>query len=115
MPRSPGRTTRGPFSESVLDGLRRNPQVRRADGRIEVSDPLIDKHGEGVDGRNVEVTGIARPGDSGPETMTMEKGQFFNSSEGNVVVIDQALAERIKEGIGEEVTLPAPIPKTPSS
>jgi putative ABC transport system permease protein len=99
---------RGPFSERVLDVLRSDPQVRRADGRIEVPDPLIDKNGEGVDGRNVEVTGISRPGDSGVETMTMEKGVFFNTSDGNVAVIDQALAERIKEGVGEDVSLPRP-------
>ncbi len=99
---------RGPISERVLEVLRLDPQVRRADGRIELPDPLIDKSGEGVDGRNVEVTGIARPGDAGVETMTMEKGAFFNTSEGNVAVIDQALAERIKEGVGDEVTLPRP-------
>jgi len=97
---------RGPFSESVLKVLRSDPQVRRADGRIEISDPLIDKNGKGVDGRNVEVTGISLPGDSGVATMTMEKGAFFNTSEGNFAVIDQALAERIDEGVGDEVTLP---------
>jgi putative ABC transport system permease protein len=97
---------RGPFSESVLKVLRGDPQVRHADGRIEVSDPLIDKNGKGVDGRNVEVTGIARPEDPGVQTMTMEKGAFFNTSEGNVAVIDQALAERVGEGVGDELTLP---------
>src|ERR1700721_2077548 len=55
---------RGPISERIVDMLRNDPPGRRADGRIELPDPLIDKNGEGVDGRNVDVIGIARPGDS---------------------------------------------------
>jgi ABC-type antimicrobial peptide transport system permease subunit len=85
---------RGPVSAKVVDALRADPAVRRADGRAEIATPLTHADGKAADGRMATVIGVDRPRDTRIETLRVREGAFFDTPDGDVVVIDQAWPSR---------------------
>ena len=97
--------------ESLVDELRRDPAVRRADGRLEISSfipntvPDPDEQPPSPT-KHVRLVGIDRPMDRRVERQPMEAGTWFDSSTGEVCLIDQAVAGILGVGVGDSVTLP---------
>ena len=96
---------RGPVSAEVVDALRADPDVRRADGRAEVVAPLADENGKAFEARMATAIGIDRPRDTRIEALNVRAGKFFDTNDGDVVVIDQALAEQLKLKVGDRIGL----------
>src|SRR5688572_10501841 len=86
----------GSVSSRIITGLRADPLVKRADGRIEVVTPLLDASGKSLDTKMATVMGIDRPSDTRIQNLRMHAGQFFDNNNEDVAVIDQALAEQMK-------------------
>lgn len=99
---------RGGVPESVVDELSRWPEIKRATGRLEMDNVLIDKDGQIVHGRGALIVGIRRPQDDRIENLVLTDGQFFNTADGDVAVVDQVAADKLKVHVGDTFTLPAP-------
>lgn len=106
---------------SVVDDLRRDPDVALAVGRIEMQASLIDHAGRPVEGRSILAIGLQRPEDDRVEALELIEGDWFDTAEGDVVVIDQVTAALLKDPwnytadesrgrakVGEWMELPAP-------
>src|SRR5205814_1601392 len=48
----------GPVPQRVVDELRKDPDVKRADGRVETDSVVHDTNGKVVEGRSAQVFGI---------------------------------------------------------
>ena len=96
------------FSESVVDQLRADPDVKRVTGRLEVDNPLLDGTGKPIEGHPAQVTGLRRPVDTRVETLEPRVGKWFDTPDGNVAVIDQVAADKMSVGLGGTFTLPGP-------
>ena len=94
--------------EAVVDGLRDDADVKRVTGRLEVENNLLDVHGKPLDGRPAQVIGIDRPLDTRIENLTVKSGSWFDTSNGDVAVIDQVAAEKLGVSLGEVFSLPGP-------
>ena len=90
----------GGVPENLVDQLKHDPLVKQAVGRFETEIGLLDAR------RVAEVIGISRPQDTQVEQMRLERGQWFNSSDGNVAVIDQGASMLMNKDIGDEFELP---------
>ncbi|MDB5298197.1 MAG: macB 7, partial [Phycisphaerales bacterium] len=96
---------RGGVSTKVVAALKADPAVKRADARVEVVTPLTDGEGKALEGKMATVIGIARPGDTRIESLRLYTGKFFDADDGDVVVVDQALAEQQKLKVGSKIGL----------
>ncbi len=105
--------TRGgqPIGEDILARMAADPAVAGAVGRLEFESRIIqfgeEDHGA-MEGLAAQVIGISRPGDSRVDSMEMNAGGWFETSEGRLAVIDQIAAERLKVGVGGTFPLPTP-------
>src|SRR5688500_3072416 len=92
---------RGGVTERVVQALRDDSEVKRVDARVEIETPVLNAKGEALQGRNAQVFGIdpagKKGGDPRLDALTKTHGEFLNSAEGDVAVVDQALAERLLE------------------
>ena len=97
----------GGVPEDLLAKLRADPAVKRADGRIETMFTIPDRREEADPSgtRRVRAIGIERPYDTRTENEPMEKGTWFNSSDGNDAVIDQSVADIMKIDVGSDFEL----------
>ena len=95
----------GGTPDTILDELRRDPDVAKIDGRYEIANALADSEGRPKPKR-AAVIGLRRPEDTGSDFLKLTKGAWFQTSRGNVAVIDQAVAESLKLDIGGEFMLP---------
>jgi putative ABC transport system permease protein len=95
----------GFFTESVVDQLRSDPDVKRVTGRLEADNQTTDEKGES---HKQHLTGIRRPIDNRIENLEPTKGQWFDTPDGNVVVIDQVAAQLAKVSVGDTYTLVGP-------
>ena len=103
-------------TESLVEQIRQDPDVEKADARYESAAVLTDVNGEG--GPRVGVIGVRRPQDTRSDYLRLEAGRWFDTSTGDVAVIDQAVADNLvldaEDGtqrslpIGGEFILPAP-------
>lgn len=91
--------------DSILDLLRQDPDVEKVDGRYELANALADSEGRPKPKRTA-VIGLRRPDDTGSDFLKITKGAWFDSSRGNVAVIDQVIADSMKLDIGSEFMLP---------
>ncbi len=91
--------------DTFVQELRNDPDVQSAIGRLEVDVTLIDSRGNAVAGRPTQAVGVRRPDDREVDRLQVNAGQWFEGSEGNVVVIDQVIAENLKLQIGDTLTL----------
>jgi len=95
----------GGISEKILHALRADPDVKRADARVEVTAPLLDKDGKPLDMRMPTVIGVDRPGDTRIENLRFHAGAFFETNDEPVIVVDQALAEKQGLKVGDTIGL----------
>ena len=93
--------------ESLTAAVRRDSRVRQAVGRLETDNRLlVEKQDELEPSRMAEVSGISRPDDTQVNNMNIEAGGWFNSDDGDVVVIDQAVADLLHVKVGGQIELP---------
>src|SRR4051812_1532872 len=95
----------GGVPENLVEELRNDPAVRSADGRLEGTYTFRDWR-DPLQPKRVRVIGIARPTDRGTENQPMEQGAWFDSSTGDVSVVDQSVAELLKKKVGDDFELP---------
>ena len=89
---------RGGIRESICDEIVADPDVKGILRRLEMESGLLDLTGKPIPGRPANVFGIRRPEDKRVERMEMEAGKWFNVSNGDEAVVDQAAARIIKTG-----------------
>jgi putative ABC transport system permease protein len=89
---------------SVIEELRQDPDVRRADGRLTMRFPIADPAEPAVF-KHVTLVGIDRPEDQRIDRLVLEGGAWFNTSSGNVAVIDQAVAAMLSKKVGDTFTI----------
>ncbi|MCS7034761.1 MAG: FtsX-like permease family protein [Phycisphaerae bacterium] len=107
--------------ERWIQQIAADPDVASAVGRIELSSSLVDQAGRTVMSRSAMLVGVTRPQDKRVELMELTDGAWFDSSEGNVAVIDQMTAMLLHDGanllgdedkgavkVGEVIRLPGP-------
>jgi len=87
--------------ESLIGEIQHDPRVKQAVGRFETEIGLLSEPN-----RLAEVIGLRRPDDTQVEQLTLEAGQWFDVSDGNEAVVDQAVARLLKVGVGGEIVLP---------
>lgn len=81
-------------SEGLLDQLRADPEVARADGRYETHATLLAT--DGTPGSRVAVLGVRRPQDTRSDYLKMTAGTWGDTATGNWAVIDAATAAAMK-------------------
>jgi putative ABC transport system permease protein len=87
--------------ETLVEQIRADKRVRSAIGRFETENAMPGEHT-----RSIEAIGIKLPDDTQIDQLTLEKGRWFTSSDGNDVVIDQAMVKQLKLKVGDELVLP---------
>ena len=97
-----------PFDEKIVAMLRADPDVKRVTGRWETENPLLDKDGKKAEGHPAQFVGLRRPEDTRVESLEPKVGKWFDKPDGDVAVIDQVAAERMKVNVGDTFLLPGP-------
>ena len=92
-------------SDELIRQIRSDLEVLRVDGRYETGGTLAQADGTPAEKR-VAIIGIRRPQDTRSDYLKMNAGAWFNRSDSNEAVIDQAVAETLKVGVGDEFLLP---------
>jgi putative ABC transport system permease protein len=107
------RKSGGTISEALLAELRRDRDVRKVDARLDIATqvasvlPVPVEAGQPDRSQfNSNVIGIRRPDDKNSDFLKVLNGGWFNVPRGNVAVIDQGIAERLKLEVGGEIVLP---------
>lgn len=95
----------GSFPDSIAKDLAGDPQAVAALGRYESESMLLDAQGKRVAGHPVFVNGIKRPEDQNVDNLEIEKGAWFETDDGNLAVVDQVLAQKLKLEVGGTITL----------
>jgi putative ABC transport system permease protein len=93
-------------AETLIDQLRRDPDVKTAVGRLETDTGMIDAQGKPIPGRAAQLIGVDRPTDVDITRSPTDEGKWFDTNTGNVVVIDQQAAEALKVKVGDSIFLP---------
>ena len=93
------------FPESVVDAVRRDPDVKRATGRLEADLTVLDAKGQPPPGHMPVVTGLKRPDDDRVEQLTLKAGRWFDSADGDDAVIDQVAVDVLHAGVGDTIAL----------
>src|SRR5688572_2894677 len=104
---------RGGIRQSLVDALAADPDVRHVTARLELETGLVDTDGLPVAGRPAQIIGIDRPHDVLVEKQEMAAGSWFDSAAGNVAVVDQVAAEKLKVKVGDTFELPGVTAKLP--
>jgi putative ABC transport system permease protein len=94
----------GTFSEALADEMRKDRRVQLVLTRYGTGSLLLDEKGKKLPGRPIDVIGVRRPEDTAVESLQLEAGSWFNAPTGNVCVIDQILAQRLKATVGSRIT-----------
>lgn len=105
----------------LIEELNRDPDVALAVGRVEMQTSLMDHAGKTVEGRGILAIGVQRPQDDRVDALELIEGGWFDTSDGDVVVVDQVTAALVKDQwnyaadesrgrvkVGETIELPAP-------
>jgi putative ABC transport system permease protein len=102
-----GSDPRPTFPESIVDELRRDPDVKRVTGRLETEAVVADAKGVSPVGHLPQVTGLHRPEDTRVEQLDVRHGKWFDTSDGDVAVIDQVASDNLHAGVGGTITMPS--------
>ncbi len=94
--------------ETVVWEMRKDPDIKRVTGRLELENGLIDASGQPLPGRPAQVIGIRRPDDTRVENLNVKLGTWFDVADGDVAIIDQVAAEKLHVGVGDTFLLPGP-------
>lgn len=103
----------GGIDEQLVAEIERDPDVERADGRLEIDSKLVTADGSPVFGRALQLIGIDRPSDVAVETLRMHGGEWFNRSDTLEAVVDQVAAERLNVEVGGTFRVPTLDKQTP--
>ncbi|HWP40124.1 MAG TPA: ABC transporter permease, partial [Tepidisphaeraceae bacterium] len=98
--------SRGGIPESLVDQIAQDPDVETVDGRLELEGGLARADGQPLGGRAAQLVGVRRPQDTRVESLLLEQGAWFDSSDSNQAVIDQVAKERLGVGVGGRFILP---------
>jgi len=98
--------TRSGIPESIVAELRKDPRVKRVNGRLETDSRLLDKDGQAIMRMGTHVIGIHRKEDDRIDRLRVIQGRWFNDEEGKVAVIDQGVAQRLDVKVGQTIALP---------
>ncbi|MDB5291280.1 MAG: FtsX-like permease family protein, partial [Phycisphaerales bacterium] len=91
---------------SIVDELRNDPDVRRADGRLNLK-TFIPDPSRPQGNRHIQAVGVDRPSDQRASRLVLEPGgKWFETNTGDVAVIDQAAADVMKVQVGGTFSLP---------
>src|SRR3954469_7723246 len=93
-------------NETLVDELRRDPDVKTAFGRLETDTGMLDAQGKPISGRAAQLIGVDRPTDVDITRSATDEGAWFDTNTGDVIVIDQQAAEALKVKVGDTVYLP---------
>ena len=94
------------FPQSIVEQLERDPDVSAVNPRLDTSTGLVDARGELVSNGGAQIVGLRRPQDKNPEGLAKVAGEWFETDEGNVAVVDQVAAEMLKANVGDDFYLP---------
>jgi len=107
--------------EKLVDELTADPDVRQAVGRLQSFREMnraANQRGPARSAQHLaagampsdkiatELIGVRRPQDKAIQSMTLIDGQWFDGSTGNEAVVDQFTAEKIGEGVGDQIEVP---------
>src|SRR5688500_4104777 len=81
------------FPQPIPDQMARDPDVAQIHPRLDTETGLINSHGGMITIGGVHVVGIRRPQDKNAESLAKIAGEWFETDDGNVAVIDQVAAE----------------------
>jgi putative ABC transport system permease protein len=84
--------------QSLVEELNRDPDVKDAVGRLELDAVVQTSSGRKLPGRAAQVIGVRRPQDRQVESLNKVAGEWFNTSDGDVAVVDQVIARLLKGG-----------------
>ncbi|HMB94819.1 MAG TPA: FtsX-like permease family protein, partial [Tepidisphaeraceae bacterium] len=97
---------RSSIDQSVLAELKKDPDVERADGRLETNERLLKADGTPIVARSSQIIGVQRPQDTRVDVMKMEEGAWFDKSDSDQAVIDQVAQQRLGVKIGDTFLIP---------
>jgi putative ABC transport system permease protein len=92
-------------SDALIARMRQDPDVQRVDGRYETGGTLARADGTPAESR-VAIIGIRRPQDNRSDYLKLTAGGWFNRADTNEAVIDQAVAESLQVGVGDDFLVP---------
>ena len=109
----------GSVPENLVDEIRADPEVRQASGRLysdrimarapgqeaQINPQAVTAGGVAPDQLFVQLVGI-RPPDDSIDELEVVSGNWFDSDEGNVAVIDQVATTKMGINLGDEIQLP---------
>ena len=93
--------------ETLVAQLRADPDVARITGRLEANSPMLDKDGKPVIGHDAQLIGLDRPVDTRIDNLALKYGDWFNTSDANVCVIDQVAAVKLHLWLKDTCCCPA--------
>jgi len=94
------------FPQSIADEIARDPDVAAVNPRLDTDVGLMNTKREMMTLGGAQIVGIRRPQDRNPESLAIVAGEWFDTDEGNVAVVDQVAAELLKAKVGDEFMLP---------
>jgi putative ABC transport system permease protein len=94
------------FPESIVDEMLRDPDVARINPRLDTTAGLIRPDGEPITFSGAQIVGLRRPQDRNPESLTKVAGEWFETDDGNVAVIDQVASALLRAKVGDEFSVP---------
>jgi putative ABC transport system permease protein len=95
----------GLVPESLATELAADPDVRQVIPRLDNS--ILVKDRDGKHEKTYRVIGIRREQDNRVDVLTVEKGNWFEGSDGNYAVVDQLAAEALHVDVGDSFLIPA--------
>ncbi|MGA2229440.1 MAG: FtsX-like permease family protein [Tepidisphaeraceae bacterium] len=108
----PQTLTDGTVPQRIINELFKDPDIRRVTGRLEVYSDLFDKNGKPIDKSTFHVIGIGRPQDTRIDSLAMQSGKWFDTSDGDDAVVDQVAAEALHVTVGDTFALAETGPST---
>ncbi len=118
---SPSNDLQGFVPEKLVKDVAADPAVRLAIGRLESSRTLERAPGAAAPQKNpdrvpsgaipadkigVNLLGVRRPDDTTTDALELTDGRWFDTSSGNVAVVDQVAAEKLGVKTGDSIKLP---------
>ena len=96
------------IDEATVAALRKDDRVRHVDARRVATSSLLDADDKPVHWRPSSIIGIEAENISQASVDALIGGQWFDQSGGEVAVIEEKIAEKLKIGVGDSLGLPSP-------
>ena len=102
---SPKGDTHQVFGEELTARIAEDGATQDVAGRLESSVVLGDGAVLPLSNHPAAVTGVVLPGDAQVMAMKLTQGEWFRGESGDVAVIDQVVAERMRKKVGDTLVL----------